>query len=375
LKHLNANRSEGSPVAAEPPRRQKTFRRPGPAHESGLTADLLPDGEALRRLTGVIDSAAVEAILRCALVDPVREMTDNGGKRIRGQLVTLAFRLLAHPADYSPAVRRRCGTCAQVIELVHAGSLIIDDIEDGSVTRRGGPALHVRYGVPLALNAGNWLYFLPLQLLNDLGLPDGDMLRIYRYYHQTLLKAHFGQALDLGARVDVLPQNQIEEICLASLKLKTGALMGLAVALGAWLAGASEKVLSILYGFGTDLGVALQMFDDIGNLTVNAEPDKRYEDVLLFRASWVWACASRLASAREFAQFIAAARDLPQPDKLELWVERHGLLEYAREAAGSRLTSAYEMLGEELEREDVRYSREVFRELWDLGRRISVAYG
>jgi hypothetical protein len=52
-----------------------------------------------------------------------------------------------------------------VVEFIHAGSLVVEDIEDGSRIRRGRVALHVRYGMPVALNAGNWLYFWPFELL------------------------------------------------------------------------------------------------------------------------------------------------------------------------------------------------------------------
>jgi geranylgeranyl pyrophosphate synthase len=350
-----------------------------PGYKRGLdlneASSLLPEGAALARMLGFDNSPAVEDILRRALMNPVKEMTANKGKRIRGRLVTIGFRLLSPSGGYSALARRRCRTCAEVVELIHAGSLIVDDIEDGSVIRRGRPTLHVQYGIPVALNAGNWLYFLPLELLGQLDLPRDELLCMYQHYHRTLLRAHFGQALDLGGRVDALSQHQIYEVCLASMRLKTGALMGFAVTLGGWLAGASERVLSILYEFGSELGVALQMFDDVGNVMDKTAPAKRYEDIVLCRPSWIWACAARRASGREFDEFVSAARALPQADALQQWLNRHHLIEHARELAWNRLTRLCDRLQEELQAEQVPCSKYALRQLVDLGRAIAVAYG
>lgn len=51
---------------------------------------------------------------------------------------------------------------ATIIELIHNGSLIVDDIEDGSDLRRGKPCVHKIYGEDIAINAGNAIYFLPI---------------------------------------------------------------------------------------------------------------------------------------------------------------------------------------------------------------------
>jgi geranylgeranyl pyrophosphate synthase len=326
-------------------------------------------------MLGFDHSQAVVEVLRRALMNPVKRMTANKGKRVRARLVTLGYRLLCETAGDCPVARRRCRVCAEVVELIHAGSLIVDDIEDGSFTRRGRPALHVEYGVPVALNAGNWLYFLPLELLTDLELPPDQLLCIYQYYHRTLLRAHFGQALDLGGRVDTLSQYQVQEVCLASMRLKTGALMGFAITLGACLAGASDKALSILYDFGGELGVALQMFDDIGNVMETTDPAKRYEDIILYRPSWIWACAARQASRHEFDELVGAARTLPDAAAVERWLKRHELIEHARVLAWEHLTRLCARLQQELRAEQIAWSNDAFRELCDLGRDIAVAYG
>src|SRR5439155_10788739 len=82
-------------------------------------------------------------------------------------------------------------------ELIHVGSLIVDDVEDSSTLRRGGPAAHLLYGQPLAINAGSICYFLPEVLLRPSGVPDSERVRIYQLYFDTMRAAHSGHALDL----------------------------------------------------------------------------------------------------------------------------------------------------------------------------------
>jgi len=343
--------------------------------DRGHPRPLLLDGCRLSELLGFDAAPAVTDILADVLIRPVHDVTANPGKRIRAQLVTFSYRLLTGDHVLSYGLVKRHRSCAEVIELIHAGSLIVDDIEDGSAVRRGRPALHRVYGVPLALNAGNWLYFWPAELLKKTGLSEDDLLLVYQHYHSTLLRAHFGQALDLGARVDTLAQEAVTEVCLASMRLKTGALMGFAALLGAALTDASERLLSCLEQFGRELGVALQMFDDLGNATGKCEPSKRYEDLTLARPSWLWACAAQNSTPLHYQKFIAAARKLPDAADIESWMQSHELLEQTRRSARAHLDLSFENLKNRLNIEHVRWSPQVLDEMYALGDRIAVAYG
>jgi hypothetical protein len=80
-----------------------------------------------------------------------------------------------------------------VVESLHAGSLIVDDIEDDSDLRRDAATLHRIYGVPVALNAGNWLYFWPQVLLSRIPLTDEAPERPRR---GAMPDAAISQALD-----------------------------------------------------------------------------------------------------------------------------------------------------------------------------------
>jgi geranylgeranyl pyrophosphate synthase len=335
---------------------------------------LFADGR-LAELLGIAPSAAVESALRSALADPVAAVIANPGKRIRAQLVTMIYRLFHDDRAASFAAAKQCRECADVVEFIHAGSLIVDDIEDGSQLRRGRPAVHVEYGLPLALNAGNWLYFWPLEVLKDSGLSRDQLISVYEHCHRTLLRAHFGQAIDLGAKVNHLPQSSVAEVCFASIKLKTGALTGFAALLGGAVAGLSETLLTVLDDFGVDLGIALQMFDDLGNVIGKCDPLKRYEDLLLSRPSWVWACAAQLSDAYAYEAFLAAVVRLPDATLLEKWLDSHDLIAVARKSAREHLELAFARLERRLAAHDIAWSARAFNELRQLGEEIAVAYG
>jgi geranylgeranyl pyrophosphate synthase len=330
--------------------------------------------EKLNDLLGLRSGAAVDDIIKVSLLNPVKYVTSNHGKRIRGKLVTLSYRLLGEGSTPSHAEAVQCGICAEVVELIHAGSLVVDDIEDGSMIRRGKPALHIRYGLPTALNAGNWLYFWPFQLIKALELPNRTALSVYEDYHRTLLRAHVGQAMDLGSGVDRLPQSRVPEVCLATMELKTGALMGFAMVLGAATAGATDAVTSLVDEFGRNLGIALQMFDDLGNVLGIREPAKKYEDLMLRRPSWAWGCAARTSSPQRYQQFVAAVEKLPDTGELEDWIDKHRLIQRMRDSARHRLECTFSHLKIGLESRHVRWSVRALDEIRELGKEIALAY-
>jgi geranylgeranyl pyrophosphate synthase len=243
---------------------------------------------------------------RRTLGDLARDILARPGRRFRARLAELAFRLGDGRGEPPPAL-------GATLEIIHAGSLVIDDIEDGSLTRRGEPAVHVRYGVPLALNAGNWMYFWAVGLVDALEplLP----LRRERFYAvvvDVMARCHLGQALDLGVDIARLPRSAVYRAVATSTSLKTGALMELAARLGAMTAGAPADREEALARFGRRLGLGLQMLDDFGNLTARAdgESDKALEDLRNGTPTWPWAFAARALDEAAFSELQDEARAL-----------------------------------------------------------------
>lgn len=239
-----------------------------------------------------------------ALLGPAREFLRRPGKQFRARLVEICWDLAGGRAGAMPR------ELPLVVELLHAGSLIVDDIEDGSATRRGAPALHHIYGTPIALNTGNWMYFWPFTLLERVGLPDGCRAEIHRRAGRTMLLCHQGQALDLALKIGELEQPEVPRVVRTSTRLKTGALMELAAVVGAMAAGAGGREVEAVAEFGRELGVGLQMLDDLGGLTCASRQHKGAEDLRLGRPTWPWAWAAIHAAPKRFAGLQEEARQV-----------------------------------------------------------------
>src|SRR5882672_12429895 len=137
-------------------------------------------------LDQVIDlkfGAPVDGWLEETLLTPVSDILGRPSKRFRAKLVQLGCLLTSQYSDLTDAEHELCLRFGDLVESLHAGSLVVDDIEDQSQMRRGQPALHLKYGLPVALNAGNWLYFWPLEVIGRLGLPADKENTIFRLFH------------------------------------------------------------------------------------------------------------------------------------------------------------------------------------------------
>ncbi|MGD8862298.1 MAG: polyprenyl synthetase family protein [Myxococcales bacterium] len=273
-------------TAARVPRAELTALAEELQREVALTLGESSEGQVLSPL------------LESALHGPLREFLARPGKEFRARLCKLAFRLGGGREGTLPA------ELPLVIEVLHAGSLIVDDIEDDSDERRGGPTLHRLFGLPVALNAGNWLYFWPQRLIARSGLSDAARLSAHERMGECLLRCHEGQALDITVRIDTLPRAHVPATVRGTSERKTGALMGLSAAFGALAAGASEDRIAALSRFGCELGVGLQMLDDISGVANPARADKGAEDLMLGRATWVWAFLAEDLDSVEYADFL-----------------------------------------------------------------------
>ena len=259
----------------------------------------------------------LNSIYKSTLLDPIDEFLSRSKKGFRYELIQLAQEITLDYLNLEPPPvgNKTIQLMNDVIELLHSGSLIVDDIEDQSKMRRGQKTLHEIYGVPIALNAGNWLYFWPLVLLQNSKLPENIKNQAISECHHTLLMAHTGQALDLGTPLHQLEQNQVTELVLKTIELKSGALASLATKLGTLSAfanienfdlnGLQQKNIFNLMGlFGSHFGQLLQYLDDIGNLTSLSNPQKKYEDLKLMRPSFLWAVIAQTLQPKDYNDFI-----------------------------------------------------------------------
>jgi geranylgeranyl pyrophosphate synthase len=273
---------------------------------------------------GEPDAAALQALLGPALHEPLRDYLARPGKEFRARLCERAFRIAGGAAHGLPA------ELPLALEALHAGSLIVDDIEDGSQDRRGGPALHRQVGTPVALNAGNWLYFWPQRLVAKSGLSGRVRLQLLERMGDCLLACHEGQALDLTLRVSGLAQAQVPNAMRALGERKTGALMGLSAAFGAVAAGSTEAHLDALERFGRALGVGLQMLDDLSGVLNPTRAHKGTEDLRNDRITWVWAWLAEDLDAGPYAELMLARDQAVGASEADAGAELDALLDALR---------------------------------------------
>ncbi|MFC7729712.1 polyprenyl synthetase family protein [Actinomadura keratinilytica] len=288
-----------------------------------------------------------------------RPAAGGGGKALRPALALLSARAAgAAPEAALPG--------AVAVELVHAFSLLHDDIMDGDRTRRHRPAAWTVFGPAAAILGGDALMTVAVELLLDEDVPAAQ--RAARVLTAATRRLIAGQArdLDFESRSDVsLPE------CLAMAADKTGALLACSCAIGATLAGAPPALVDALDGFGAELGVAFQLVDDL--LGIWGSPDTTGKPVLSdLRARKkslpvVAALAAGTAESRRLAELYA--RPAPRPED--------ELRETARliEAAGGRAW-AEAQAAQRLERAEARLARvrmddAVRAELRDLARFVT----
>ncbi|MBI5226692.1 polyprenyl synthetase family protein [Candidatus Micrarchaeota archaeon] len=301
-----------------------------------------------RRAEFLLGSARYEYDLKAgqtAIHDPIWDLLDRGGKRWRPALM-----LWAADAVAGPKTAEKLFDFAAIVEVVHNGTLVADDLEDDSLTRRGKPCLHRIYGVDVAVNAGNSMYFLPLlSLAKKKIVPDSVLVKAYEVYIQEMVNLSYGQAFDIAwhhGHADSVTEDQYLQMC----AYKTGTLARMAAKLGAILAQADAKTVDAFGEFAESIGIAFQIQDDTLNLV--SKPDEYGKDV-----------GEDITEGKRSLLVIHALSKLNSPEKKELLsilnshtreqkqinraialVQRTGAFEYAQAKARHLVDLAWKKL-------------------------------
>ena len=227
---------------------------------SSLMADYL---EAVRAgVAGAVAASFPDGGPRRPLYSPLTEFVSRSGKALRPALCIAAAR--AHGGateDVMPS--------AVALEMLHNAFLIHDDVEDGSISRRGMPTMHAEHGVPIAINAGDGLAALALEPLtqNIERLGSSMHNRVMSEFSRLLRLTVEGQAIELGWRaenvVDLTGEDYIEMVSLKTCAYTTIFPLRVGALIGSW--GGAD--LDAVTRFGLNLGAAFQVTDDLLNLT------------------------------------------------------------------------------------------------------------
>jgi octaprenyl-diphosphate synthase len=198
-----------------------------------------------------------------------RHLVGAGGKRVRPLLVILAARAVGAAGEDATA-RAALTQLAQAAELVHAATLLHDDVLDDGRTRRGLPAARVLWGNAASVLGGDFLLIRALELTAAAGIGGAlaDLL-------DAVARMIDGEALQLEhrGRSDLDPAGY-----LAVVDGKTASLFAWCGRAGARLAGADDAVVEALAAYGLHLGRAFQIVDDV--LDVEGDPRALGKSVL-----------------------------------------------------------------------------------------------
>jgi farnesyl diphosphate synthase len=231
-------------------------------------ADAAPDagsllGDALARIQQEVDVAfdgflPVPEDARKPLVEAMRYAAIGGGKRIRPLLTAAVAGLYAVQRD--AAVRAGCA-----VEAIHVYSLIHDDLPcmDDDDTRHGKPTLHKVYDEATAVLAGDSLHALAFEILS---MPEtaGDPF-VRAELIATLAAASGCNGMAGGQMMDIVADGQGYDLPTITRlqQLKTGALLGAAVEMGAILGRVPDEGRTHLRNYARDIGLAFQIADDL----------------------------------------------------------------------------------------------------------------
>lgn len=190
------------------------------------------------------------------LQDASSHIISSGGKRVRPQVVFLSY-LAAGGSDITSVV-----PLASAVELVHTATLVHDDINDHSLTRRGKISVHARWGRTFALLTGDYLFTKVYELMAPYGAEFNVIMA------KACVSLVEGETLQAStAKAGKVDKNTYKQI----IELKTASLFQAAANMGARLAQADQSTLDSLIQYGYNLGLTFQIVDDV--LDVAGDPD------------------------------------------------------------------------------------------------------
>ncbi len=281
---------------------------------------------------------------------PIREITDRGGKTWRSY-ATVAC------CDIVGGNSQKAIDWLALPELMHVGSLIVDDVQDKSHIRRGGPSAHLKYGEATAINSGTACYFLGQICIYRAKDAVEKKIQIYNWYFEAMRASHSGQAMDIygldymipGALKNDANARLLAKRVIAIHRLKSAAPASYLAKIGGLLGEGTTGQINALGDYFEALGISFQIIDDTLNL-------KGFKDHLKTKAEDITAGKITYPVARAMAV-------LSKKDRKRLWeivsaktsnikllaeavalIDKHRIIETCEKEAKSRLDSAWRKL-------------------------------
>jgi len=188
------------------------------------------------------------------LYDAASYLIVNGGKRLRPFMVMKSCEILGGKLkDAIPAA------CA--VEMIHNFTLVHDDIMDNDEMRHGVPTVHKKFGIPIAILAGDVLFSKAYQILSNSNLPSKATNELVSRLAKACVDVCEGQLLDIKMAESKKIPSQANYIKM--IEKKTSSLFDVSCSMGAICAKAKQRDITKLSAFGRNLGIAFQITDDL----------------------------------------------------------------------------------------------------------------
>src|SRR5579875_2155301 len=187
------------------------------------------------------------------LRDSSAHLIISGGKRLRPYLLLKIAEL--YGCDFESAIYAGIS-----VELIHNFSLVHDDIMDNDEFRHGKPTVHVVYGIPFAILAGDTLFSLAFNALNRVETSKERKLRLFKELSLATLRLSIGQAYDMYLSSS---KKMGRRLYLETVENKTAALFECSAVMGAILGGAKNEEIENIRRAVRYAGIAFQIKDDI----------------------------------------------------------------------------------------------------------------
>jgi geranylgeranyl diphosphate synthase type I len=188
------------------------------------------------------------------LYDAAEHLIVNGGKRLRPYMLIRSCQILKGKVPNAMP-------SASAVEMIHNFTLVHDDIMDNDEMRHGVPTVHKKFGMSIAILAGDVLFSKAFQVIADSKLSVNANILLVSKLAQACVEVCEGQLLDIQMAEGGKIPPQAEYITMIG--KKTAALFDVSCAMGAICATNKPKDISNLSSFGRNLGIAFQITDDL----------------------------------------------------------------------------------------------------------------
>ena len=188
------------------------------------------------------------------LYDAAGHLIVNGGKRLRPYMVIRSCQILGGKSSTAMIA-------ASAVEMVHNFTLVHDDIMDNDEMRHGVPTVHKKFGMPIAILAGDVLFSKAFQIISESKLSPNANTHLISRLAKACVDVCEGQLLDIKMADEKRIPTEAEYITMIG--KKTAALFDVSCAMGAICATNKPKDISNLSNFGRNLGIAFQITDDL----------------------------------------------------------------------------------------------------------------